>query len=468
MSGCDSIRVIELTVLPQPLVDLGPDIDICTGSFAELDAGDSGMAYQWSTLEITQQIVVSNTGQYSVTVTNSFGCSSSDAVFVNVVNPAVPTIQVQGPSVVCAGQSVTLFTPSGVSQAWSNGATGQTVQVTESGPVHVTVTDVFGCNASSQPVMVTVNPLPTVQVEALGATALCPDQSVTLTVQGSWANVLWMPGSVQSPNLIVSSEGSYTASVTDPMTGCTGISQPISITTESPLSASILANSPLDFCQGGNVLLSVQASGPIQSYQWSNGSVSPSITVTATGNYWVALTGTNGCVNSSLQNDPVIVTVFNPVPEVEQMEGSVMVTNGPFASYQWLLNGSPIPGATTDTYTPIVSGNYMVSVVDGNGCFGSSVNTEFTFGVGVQSVSREPVLTVIPNPSNGTFVLRAEEVTGVVLYRLFDASGREVAYIETNSFGGSTDVEFSGIASGIYMVTCRTDRGLLTNRAVVY
>jgi hypothetical protein len=110
----------------------------------------------------------------------------------------------------------------------------------------------------------------------------------------------------------------------------------------------------------------------------------------------------------------------------------------------------------------------MVSVVDGNGCFGSSVNTEFTFGVSVGSVYHEPVLTVIPNPSDGTFVLRTEGISGVVVYCLYDATGREVSRLEANSFAGANDVEFSGIASGIYMVTCRTDRGLLTNRAVVY
>ncbi len=43
-----------------------------------------------------------------------------------------------------------------------------------------------------------------------------------------------------------------------------------------------------------------------------------------------------------------------------------------YVSYQWNLNGSPISGATANTYEATVSGSYTVSVTDSNGCSGTS------------------------------------------------------------------------------------------------
>ncbi len=50
-------------------------LNVCSGS-TELKAS-SGATYLWSTGEISQNIIVTAIGVYSVTVTDSFGCSST-------------------------------------------------------------------------------------------------------------------------------------------------------------------------------------------------------------------------------------------------------------------------------------------------------------------------------------------------------------------------------------------------------
>jgi hypothetical protein len=68
-----------------PALELGPARTACTSDV--LDAGLPGLSYLWSTGATTQQITASATGFYAVTVTNSFGCASTDTVSVFIVPP---------------------------------------------------------------------------------------------------------------------------------------------------------------------------------------------------------------------------------------------------------------------------------------------------------------------------------------------------------------------------------------------
>ncbi len=80
--GCSTRDTIEVTTFSAFSVDLGPDIAICSGTNAVLDAGVlSGATYLWSNNETTQTINVTSPGQYWVEVTNG-GCSARDTVNV--------------------------------------------------------------------------------------------------------------------------------------------------------------------------------------------------------------------------------------------------------------------------------------------------------------------------------------------------------------------------------------------------
>ncbi|MBC8047637.1 MAG: PKD domain-containing protein [Fimbriimonadaceae bacterium] len=72
-----------ITSLATPLVNLGPNVTICDEHI--IDAGNPGSTYAWSTGATTQTIVVTETGTFSVTVTNPVtGCSATDALTVTV------------------------------------------------------------------------------------------------------------------------------------------------------------------------------------------------------------------------------------------------------------------------------------------------------------------------------------------------------------------------------------------------
>ena len=86
---------VMITVNPLPSVSLGDDSSICAGNSVILDAGAGLAAYLWSTGATTQTITVDVTGEYSVTVTNEFGCTANDSYVLTVlaipVKPAITT-----------------------------------------------------------------------------------------------------------------------------------------------------------------------------------------------------------------------------------------------------------------------------------------------------------------------------------------------------------------------------------------
>jgi len=81
--GCFKNIVLELVLNPKPIITLPEDFDFCKGKTVTLDAGTGFVSYLWSTGATTQTITVATPGNYSVTVTNNFGCSNSDNIQLN-------------------------------------------------------------------------------------------------------------------------------------------------------------------------------------------------------------------------------------------------------------------------------------------------------------------------------------------------------------------------------------------------
>jgi len=73
-----------------------------------------------------------------------------------------------------------------------------------------------------------------------------------------------------------------------------------------------------------------------------------------------------------------ITDIIIATPALENIEvlyqncALVASFNSPDPSYQWYLEGQPVPGATSGVYFPAQSGNYQVQITDGIGCVGLS------------------------------------------------------------------------------------------------
>ncbi len=82
VSGCGIRDSINLTVVPSPQIDIGPDSTFCKGSLV-MNASCGTCNYQWSTGATTPSIVATTAGVYSVKVTDINGCTDADTLVVN-------------------------------------------------------------------------------------------------------------------------------------------------------------------------------------------------------------------------------------------------------------------------------------------------------------------------------------------------------------------------------------------------
>lgn len=143
---------------PVAITSDGPSI-LCEGETVTLTV-DEGASYEWSNGETTQSIVVSEPGNYTVTVFDEAGCFSNASPFMISLEPdETPEITVEGELEFCEGESIILTASESVNYTWSTGAETQSIEVSESGSYTVSVDgtcDVF----TSEIIDVIVNDAP--------------------------------------------------------------------------------------------------------------------------------------------------------------------------------------------------------------------------------------------------------------------------------------------------------------------
>jgi hypothetical protein len=76
--NCEGEDSTYILVNALPTVDLGNDTAVCPNANFILDAGNVGATYLWSTGETTQTIIPTQSGTYTVIVTDANGCEGTD------------------------------------------------------------------------------------------------------------------------------------------------------------------------------------------------------------------------------------------------------------------------------------------------------------------------------------------------------------------------------------------------------
>lgn len=165
-SGCASAVSAPVTVTINPIpatptITANGATSFCSGGNITLTSS-STTGNQWykdgSLINgaTAQNYTAATAGQYTVQVTAN-GCTSpaSDITTVTVFStPSAPVITAGGPTTFCPGGSVQLTSSAAASYQWSTGDATQTITATTTGDYSVTVTDINGCTAVSDPIAV--------------------------------------------------------------------------------------------------------------------------------------------------------------------------------------------------------------------------------------------------------------------------------------------------------------------------
>jgi hypothetical protein len=432
-------------------VDLGPDLSLCASSatLSPLVTNGTGVyTYAWSNGSTDSTLVVTQSGSYSVTITDGTGCSGSDQINVNINPNGNRNLIAFNDTTVCPGVAVTLDAGTGFSTyLWSTGATSQVITTSTPGVITVEATDSSGCTSRDTVTILNSN---SATVSIGNDTALCSGGNYTFVPSPSnFASYLWSDGST-SPTLTVSATGVYSVTVTT-AAGCaasdtaryTAFALP-SVTLGPDV---VTCNSPY--------ILQLRRAGTF-NYIWSTGSTLPSIAVTQTGWYSLTLTDfINGCGSY----DSIYVTISNlpstnliPDTLVTLCGGLTPGTNGValnavpgLGSYLW-SNGDTAANTTVSQ-----DGLYTLTVTDSLGC----TKTDSIRVVTSPSISITDVSASLCAPASGTIDLT---VTGGLSPFTFSWSG-------PGGFTASSE-DLAGLNIGTYEVVVTDAAGCTASHVV--
>jgi gliding motility-associated-like protein len=378
-SGIAQTTSINVTVWEKPKVDLGEDYLLADGEVKVLDAGNAGATYDWSTGETSRTIEVRTPETYSVTVTNSNGCSARDEILLYNVF----AIELGKDREICADQQVVLDPKPNIDQKysylWSNGATTSTLAVNETGDYSVTVTDESG-NQQTDKVHVEVYDLPIVDMDDV--VYVYEGETVELDAGYTEDKVTYLWNTDATTRTITVSEaGTYSCTVTNAF-GCTN-RDVVNVVSKV---FTIDLGPDKEGCMGERIYLEPELThypvGTDANYLWSTNSTQSGIFVAESGEYCVKVTDPSG-----ISEEDCVVVTLNPSPQVDlgpdlyAEEGEVVQLDAknPNSFYNWYRSEDPNTSIGVEQLLEVTQqGEYSVMVTNDYNCIGSdTVNVEF-------------------------------------------------------------------------------------------
>ncbi len=349
--NCSATAEVDVNIGFSPTAAVTVSPTGCNGT-ASLNA-TGGTFFLWSTGENSATINTATNGSYTVTVTDNNGCTATAIGSVSI--PAPPLVQVSGPTGLCSGNMANLAATGGfVSYLWSNGEATPSIATNQSGSYSVTATNASGCTATDD-FSIVFYPLPTASIN--GPTTFCTGSNAEFSLSGNYASVVWGNGAT-TPTITVNQPGNYSVTVTDAQ-GCTASDSQI-LTLSTSLSFDIVQT--IVGCSGS---ASLDAGSGFDTYLWSNGATSPTISVTQAGGYAVTVSDGNGCTGEAVSSvafpDPPVVVISGPATACVGTSVSLAADAG-FNAYLWST------GETTASVNVSQPGNFIVTITDATGC----------------------------------------------------------------------------------------------------
>jgi gliding motility-associated-like protein len=343
--GCKNTFSAPVAVTPNTLggnITAMPPSPICDGDASTLTAPAGGASWSWSTGSVLNNVLVNESGVFTVTITSTDGC---------VYTPAPYELEV-------------LPLPTGVIQATDFNEYNQPVAT-------------FSTSYSA-----------------------CEGENVYLNVltQTQSASISWSTGGNGSEqsftdlkgNLLTVGTHVFSATITDLLTGCINQIADFTVTIHGLPVVSISAL-PVGFlCENTLATISVDAPDATLNYYWNTNETGPSIQTTLGGNYFCRVVNEFGCVATSntieIHKAPSIEVVTNGCHIRCQPDTMCIAVAPDVASFQWFLDGAAVPAPEGNLVNPIFtqSGSYQVEMTDVYGCISMSqlLNLDLFLGYG--------------------------------------------------------------------------------------
>lgn len=342
---------------------------------------------------------------------------------------------------------------------------------TSPGTYTVTLITTNGVGSDTLTQTITVNGLPL--VDAGGDSTYCNATYVPLHGTGgtfyNWSPSaqMYYPG-LADPMVSISTSTTFTMTATDSV-GCSS-SDTVRITI-NPLPGFTTAASQSNICPGDTI--SIECSTSQWQYTWTpasslNQSTGDSVIAFPMSSVTYTVTAVDtltGCTNTGVRS--IVVYPYLPQPTV-LVWGFSISCSVTAASYQWYLNGNPIPGATSQNIAATQIGMYTVEAFNAQGCssgISSAVLVDAIPDVQVSSFS------IYPNPNQGVFWISfSGEQHSDYQLDIIAADGKVVESESLENFSGDYRKMFdlSAYGSGVYMVRITHNDSSVAYRTLIF
>ena len=300
-SGCTGRDTVVVTVVPPPVVDLGPDISICNGSFPVTlrSPQPAGSSYLWSNGLSDTQMQVTHSGKYWVQVSYA-GCMGSDTVEVTGIQE--PGVTLGTDTTICSSipARIGMEVPGAV-YLWSTGATTPYILVSATDAYWLQV-DLQGC-VTADTTQVTAVPDPVVD---LGPDRdICPEEELMLNA-GEGASFRWNTG--ETTQLYTATEGGYYSVRVTSQYGCSGYD---TVYLAQKYFPTVHLDRDTTVCEETPLLLVARATDA-DSYIWSDGSTEAALKITQGGMYVVTVSNQCGSVSDTIEIRQIFCDIWVP------------------------------------------------------------------------------------------------------------------------------------------------------------
>jgi PKD repeat protein/subtilisin-like proprotein convertase family protein len=385
-NGCSASATATITVVGFPSATVTPagPVSICSGSTITLST-IPGYNYSWSTGATTQSITVSTAGNYSVTVSDNSGCTSTSSLvavsnsaqvftstlFTETMGSSPTTTAIATYETANGFDNDNLFM-SGTADVRNSSASSGYAGASALGNVFITNT--VGRNFIIQGINTSGLSGITLSFGIFKSTIA--SNGSELLVQYSTDNVNYFPlsftalptGSGTSTwylRTITGIPASSTLSIQFIQNGTTPQFRidDVSITYANPNPVITVAGGSV-FCQGNTVTLTADNA---QSYLWDTGNTTSSISVNTTSSHQCTLTSITGCsASTSLASVSAVPQLINVIGGGNYCAGSTAPGVGLSSSesgvtYQLKRNGTNIGSALSGTGSSLAFGPQLLA-----------------------------------------------------------------------------------------------------------
>ena len=378
INGCDSlVRIVTVTVNPNPTLGADKSVFICAGSPADLSIQylTTGFTTNWTLngTPIPKPNQVFAAGVYQLIATNIFGCSDTSTVTVSI-DPK-PNLGTDQSVAICSGNSLDLttrYSTNGLAINWDNGGVAVTTPsaIFTAGSYQLIASNATGCQDTAL-VTVGVDPKPALGQDIM--MMICPGSLGNLTKAfiTTSLSINWTTGGFNVSNPAAVNAGIYQL-IASNSSGCLDTAL---VTVSFNAKPDLGNDKTINICPGypANLTTQYNTSGFTTNWTLNGTAVNNPTSIVTAGLYQLIVTNISGCTDTAF-----VTMAIDPKPALGS-DRSLTICSGNEVDLtaQFITTGminnwfiADLPVATPATI--VAPGAYQLIVTNSAGCMDSA------------------------------------------------------------------------------------------------